>query len=244
MEIQRSLGSDIVMAFDDCTPYPVSEGEARLSMQLSMRWAERCKTAMFGSEQALFGIVQGGIFPHLRKESLEIIEELDFSGNALGGFSVGEPKVIMHELLESLVPGMADSKPRYLMGVGTPLDLVKSIQYGIDMFDCVLPTRNARNGTLFTWNGPVKIKNAVYKEDQRPLDETCGCITCLRYSRAYLRHLYQSGEILSSILNTYHNLYFYMDLMQQVRQGIKSGTFVQIVKKILEAYSTVDSFRS
>jgi queuine tRNA-ribosyltransferase len=228
------------MAFDECTPYPVSENEARHSMQLSMRWAKRCKESMSGSTQALFGIIQGGMFPHLREESLDRIEELNFPGNAVGGFSVGEPKALMHELLELICPKMNRSKPRYLMGVGTPADLVKSIQCGLDMFDCVLPTRNARNGTLFTWNGVIKIKNALYKDDTRPLDEDCQCITCRRFSRSYLRHLYQSGEILSAYLNTCHNLYFYMDLMRTVRRKIKKGTFDGFVKQIIEAYTVTE----
>lgn len=236
MEVQKALGSDIVMAFDECTPFPVSESEARFSMLLSMRWAARCQEAMRDSNQALFGIVQGGIFPHLRQESLERIEELDFPGNAIGGFSVGEPKPLMHDMLAMIGPMMDEKKPRYLMGVGTPVDILKSVQNGIDMFDCVLPTRNARNGSLFTWNGVIKIKNASYIEDSSPLDENCGCITCRRYSRAYLRHLYQSGEILSSILNTYHNLYFFLDLMRVVREKIRSGGFDSFARQVIASY--------
>jgi len=241
MEVQRVLGSDIVMAFDECTPYPVTRSEARRSMQLSMRWAVRCKKAMEGSRQALFGIVQGGVFTDLRRESLDFIHGLDFPGNALGGFSVGEPKPLMHELLEEIGPAMEEGKPRYLMGVGTPLDLVRSIACGLDMFDCVIPTRNARNGTLFTWNGILKIKNAAFKEDPLPPDENCGCLTCRRYSRAYLRHLHVSGEILGSILNTYHNLYFFIELMKASRHYIARGCFPDLVKKIETAYTSPET---
>ena len=223
IEIQRILGSDIVMAFDDCTPYPVSQSEARESMELSMRWAERSKRAMAGSSQALFGIVQGSVFTDLRRESLERLRETGFDGIAMGGFSVGEPKVLMYGVLEALQQDLPDELPHYLMGVGTPLDIVKAVQSGYDMFDCVLPTRNARNGMLFTWKGPIRIKNACFRDDPKPLDEACGCPTCLRFSRAYLRHLYVSGEILASVLNTQHNLYFYFDLMKRVQREIISG---------------------
>lgn len=223
IEIQRILGSDIVMAFDDCTPYPVSRSEAKESMEMSMRWAERSKRAMAGSPQALFGIVQGSVFADLRRESLGRLQQTGFDGIAMGGFSVGEPKMLMYDLLEALREELPDEVPHYLMGVGTPLDIVKAVQSGYDMFDCVLPTRNARNGMLFTWNGPIRIKNAGFREDPEPLDADCGCPTCRRFSRAYLRHLYVSGEILSSVLNTQHNLYFYFELMERIRTEIVSG---------------------
>lgn len=220
IEVQRTLGSDIVMAFDDCTPYPVSHDEARESMRLSMRWAERSKRAMAGSPQALFGIVQGSVFDDLRRESLDRLQQIGFDGIAMGGFSVGEPKLLMYDLLESLREDLPDELPHYLMGVGTPVDIVKAVQNGYDMFDCVLPTRNARNGMLFTWKGPIRIKNARYKSDSSPPDDDCACPTCRRFSRAYLRHLYISGEILAGILNTQHNLHFYFELMERIRTNI------------------------
>ncbi|MEJ2145638.1 MAG: tRNA guanosine(34) transglycosylase Tgt, partial [Acidobacteriota bacterium] len=203
--------------------YPVSHSEAQASMDRSMRWAERSKRAMAGSSQALFGIVQGSVFSDLRRESLERIQSIGFDGIAMGGFSVGEPKMLMYDLLEALREELPDEVPHYLMGVGTPLDIVKAVQSGYDMFDCVLPTRNARNGMLFTWKGPIRIKNACFKEDSEPPDPDCGCPTCSRFSRGYLRHLYVSGEILSSILNTQHNLYFYFELMERIRKEIVSG---------------------
>jgi len=237
MEVQRALGSDIVMAFDDCTPYPVSQEQARDSMERSMRWAARSRDAMAGSDQALFGIVQGSVFPELRRESLEAILEIGFDGVAMGGFSVGEPKLLMRELLDDLKDDLPDELPHYLMGVGTPVDLVSAIRSGYDMFDCVLPTRNARNGTLFTWQGPVRIKNARYRDDEGPIDERCRCRVCRRYSRAYLRHLYLSGEILGSVLNTYHNVYFYLDLMAEVRAALVEGAFLDLAARVEVAYA-------
>ncbi len=214
IEIQQLLGSDIIMAFDECTPYPVSRNEAEDSMHLSVRWAERCLKAWTNRDsQALFGIIQGGMFSDLRKECIEKIEEFDLPGIAIGGFSVGEPKEIMYGLLEEISGILPAAKPHYLMGVGTPVDIINSVKHGIDMFDCVLPTRNARNGMLFTWDGPVRIKNSIYSMDSQPVDSKCGCPVCRRYSRAYLRHLFISGEILSYTLNSLHNLYFYSELM-------------------------------
>ncbi|GAB4112748.1 MAG: tRNA guanosine(34) transglycosylase Tgt [Acidobacteriota bacterium] len=236
MEIQRALGADIVMAFDDCTPYPVSREEAAASMRRSMRWAERSRRALGESEQALFGIVQGSVYLDLRRESLERILALDFPGVAMGGFSVGEPKLLMYELLDRLRGDLPPALPRYLMGVGTPADLVQAVENGYDMFDCVLPTRNARNGNLFTWQGVVRIKNAGYRDDSRPVDEHCGCRVCRRYSRAYLRHLFVSGEILSAVFNTCHNLYFYLDLMAAVRQSIARGGLAELKARILQVY--------
>ncbi|MEM6583161.1 MAG: tRNA guanosine(34) transglycosylase Tgt [Pseudomonadota bacterium] len=220
MAIQRSLGSDITMIFDDCTPYPATESEARSSMELSLRWARRSKTAHGDSSAALFGIVQGGMYPHLRTESLRGLLDIGFDGYAIGGLSVGEPKDEMQKVLESVAPELPVDKPRYLMGVGTPADLLESVRRGIDMFDCVMPTRNARNGHLFTSKGVLKIRNSRYKNDTRPLDENCDCYTCRHFSRAYLHHLDKCNEILGSQLNTIHNLYFYQQHMAAIREAI------------------------
>jgi queuine tRNA-ribosyltransferase len=233
--VQEALGADVIMVLDDCTPYPVSEFEARDSMLRSMRWAKRSQDAATG-RQALFGIVQGSIFPDLRKESLERVLEMGFAGVAVGGFSVGEPKAMMHEVLNSLEDSLPQDQPRYLMGVGTPLDLVRCVRHGFDMFDCVLPTRNARNGTLFTREGKLRIKNSRYKDDDSPLDPNCECMVCQRYSRAYLRHLFVSGEILSSILNTHHNLYYYSSLMRQVREAISCCSLRDIETELAVYY--------
>lgn len=237
MQVQRILGSDVVMAFDDCTPYPVSRDEAAASMRRSMRWAERCRRALPKGGQALFGIVQGGVYEDLRRESLERILGMDFEGVAMGGFSVGEPKALMFEILEGLRGELPRELPHYLMGVGTPLDIVRAVECGYDMFDCVLPTRNARNGMLFTWGGPVRIKNARYAEDPEPLDPHCGCRVCRRYSRSYLRHLFVSGEILALILNTYHNLAFFQELMGRVREAVKQGRLGELRRRLEASYS-------
>ncbi len=224
MAIQRSLGSDIVMAFDECTPYPATKDEARASMELSMRWARECREHLPpNGRQALFGIVQGGMYADLRLESLEHIQAMDVEGIAIGGLSVGEPKGEMFAVLDALAPHLDAARPRYVMGVGTPEDLILAIDRGIDMFDCVMPTRNARNGTLFTDDGKVNIKNRVHAEDPAPLMEDCDCYTCRRFSRAYLRHLYMAGEILSSRLNTLHNLHYYCGLMRRARAAIEEG---------------------
>jgi queuine tRNA-ribosyltransferase len=236
VEVQIALGADIIMVLDDCTPYPVSRAEAKDSMLRSMRWALRSKEAMGGSQQALFGIVQGSVFPELRGESLARILEMNLPGFAVGGFSVGEPKLLMHEVLAALEETLPVDQPHYLMGVGTPLDLVRCVGHGFDMFDCVLPTRNARNGTLFTSQGKVRIKNKRYKKDGRPLDEECGCMVCTRYNRAYLRHLFVSGEILSSVLNTYHNLYFYGQLMKKIREAIAQGSLRQLEAELASKF--------
>ena len=233
VEIQRALGSDIMMVLDECTPYPCSHADAERSMELSMRWAgrgrDRWREVSDGS-QALFGIVQGGIYPDLRRRSIEVLLEMGFPGIAVGGLSVGEPKDAMVETVGETAPLLPWDKPRYLMGVGTPKDLVRAVAQGIDMFDCVLPTRNARNGCLFTSQGRVLIKNARYAEDDGPLDPECVCLVCRRYSRAYLRHLFMSGEHLSAILNTYHNLAFYLDTVRKIRESINSN----ILGKCLE----------
>ncbi len=235
IDIQNSLGSDIAMVFDDCTPYPAGYTDAESSMELSMRWARRCferwKIKNEGS-RGLFGIVQGGVYPDLRKRSAEMLAEMEFSGTAIGGLSVGEPRDVMDEIIEFTVPLLPRSRPRYLMGVGTPEDLIRSIAMGVDMFDCVLPTRNARNGCLFTSRGRILIKNAAYAEDPEPLDPECGCRTCRRFSRAYLRHLFMAGEYLSAFYNTVHNLTFYLDMMRKIREAIELDNFGNWLEKM------------
>ena len=223
MEIQMDLGSDIIMAFDECLKYPATDEEIKKSMDLTHRWLLRSKAAMTRAQSLLFGIVQGGLSLEHRKYSLAQVTSVELPGYALGGFSVGEPIELMHEIVKDLGPMMPESKPRYLMGVGTPLDLILSIDSGIDMFDCVMPTRVARNGTLYTWAGKLSIKRTEFKEDPRPLDLECDCYTCTNFSRAYLRHLFLSGEILSCRLNSIHNLHFYMSLMKKAREAIAAG---------------------
>ncbi len=229
MRIQGVLNSDIAMIFDECTPYPATEREAAESMRLSLRWAARSKAAHEGNPNALFGIVQGGMFEYLRNESLAELVKIGFDGYAIGGLSVGEPKEDMRRILEHTAPLLPADKPRYLMGVGTPEDLVASVFEGIDMFDCVMPTRNARNGMLFTQNGDIKIKNAQYRMDTRPLDEECDCYTCRNFSRAYLHHLHRLKEILGARLNTIHNLHYYQQLMQGMRSAIEEDRFADFV---------------
>ncbi|MFA5627292.1 MAG: tRNA guanosine(34) transglycosylase Tgt [Thiohalomonadaceae bacterium] len=229
MAVQRALGADIVMIFDECTPYPATEQQARDSMELSLRWAARSKAAHGDNPNALFGIVQGGMYPHLRAESLAGLIEIGFDGYAIGGLSVGEPKEEMLHTLSAIAPQMPVDRPRYLMGVGTPEDIVEAVRRGIDMFDCVLPTRNARNGHLFTSEGVVRIRNSQYQHDTRPLDPACECYTCRNYSRAYLRHLDKCGEILGARLNTIHNLHYYQFLMQNMRHAIEIGALTQTV---------------
>jgi queuine tRNA-ribosyltransferase len=223
MAVQRALGADIVMIFDECTPYPATEQQARDSMELSLRWARRSREAHGDNPAALFGIVQGGMYEHLREASLAGLQEIGFEGYAIGGLSVGEPKEDMARILDHLTPRMPADCPRYLMGVGTPEDIVEAVRHGIDMFDCVIPTRNARNGHLFVRGGEIRIRNAQYRNDTRPLDEGCACYTCRNYSRAYLRHLDQCNEILGSRLNTLHNLFYYQSLMQELRAAIAAG---------------------
>ena len=225
MRIQKVLNADIVMIFDECTPYPATIKEANDSMQLSLRWAKRSKEAHQGNSNALFGIIQGGMYEELRDVSLAGLTDIDFDGYAIGGLSVGEPKEDMLRILAHTAPKMPQNKPRYLMGVGTPEDLVAAVSQGIDMFDCVMPTRNARNGWLFTQYGDIKIKNAGYKTDTQPLDADCGCYTCQNFSRAYLHHLHKIGEILGSRLNTIHNLHYYQVLMAGIRSAIEAGEF-------------------
>jgi queuine tRNA-ribosyltransferase len=223
MEIQMTLGSDIIMAFDECLEYPASEEKICESMDLTYRWLLRSKEAMVRKESLLFGIVQGGLEEKWRMRSMEQILSVELPGYALGGFSVGEPIELMHRLVAQVGPRMPIQKPRYLMGVGTPLDLILMIDAGMDMFDCVMPTRTARNGTLFTWQGKVSIKRAEFKNDKGPLDPECACYTCQNYSKGYLRHVLMSGEIISARLNTIHNLYFYMELMKRSREAIREG---------------------
>jgi queuine tRNA-ribosyltransferase len=230
MQVQRELGSDIVMIFDECTPYPATVQEAADSMRLSLRWAKRSKEAHGDNPSALFGIVQGGMYEHLREESIAGLQEIGFDGYAIGGLSVGEPKDEMMATLDGIHQKMPTDKPRYLMGVGTPEDLVEAVRRGIDMFDCVMPTRNARNGHLFTTFGVVKIRNAQYEFDTKPIDENCDCYTCQNYSRAYLRHLDKCQEMLGSRLNTIHNLYYYLDLMANIRTAIENNQFEHFAK--------------
>jgi len=242
MEIQAALGSDIVMAFDECTQFPATRDEALASLQLTQRWARRSKQrlselhagpaaaadagiAIVNRSQALFGINQGSTYLDLREQSLEGLVEVGFDGYAIGGLSVGEEKSAMFEVVSHIAPLMPEDRPRYLMGVGAPEDIVAAVALGVDMFDCVMPTRNARNGQLFTSRGKLNIKNARYKDDAQPIDEVCGCAVCARYSRAYVRHLYMSGEILGSVLNSLHNVTFYLDMMGMMRQAITLGTF-------------------
>ncbi|TSA23098.1 MAG: tRNA guanosine(34) transglycosylase Tgt [Betaproteobacteria bacterium] len=223
MQIQRVLNSDIVMIFDECTPHPADWDTTRVSMELSLRWAERSKTAHAGNPNALFGIVQGGMYEDLRERSLTALAAMEFDGYAIGGLSVGEPKEDMMRILAHTAPQLPTHKPRYLMGVGTPTDIVQAVQQGIDMFDCVLPTRNARHGVLYTFNGSIHIKNAAHRHDQKPLDEGCACHTCQHFSRAYLHHLHRIGEPLGARLNSIHNLHFYQDLMRGLREAIAAG---------------------
>ncbi len=231
MRIQKVLNADIVMIFDECTPYPADEKTAGDSMRLSLRWAGRSKRAHEGNANALFGIVQGGMHEQLRDESLRELEQIGFDGYALGGLSVGEPKEDMLRILQHIAPQLPPEKPRYLMGVGTPEDLVDAISQGIDMFDCVMPTRNARNGMMFTRYGDIKIKNAQYRLDMRPLDEQCACYTCRHFTRAYLHHLHRIGEILGARLNTIHNLFYYQQLMSEIRVAIEADAFTDFVAR-------------
>nr|QLG20239.1 queuine tRNA-ribosyltransferase [uncultured bacterium]QLG20263.1 queuine tRNA-ribosyltransferase [uncultured bacterium]QLG20313.1 queuine tRNA-ribosyltransferase [uncultured bacterium]QLG20429.1 queuine tRNA-ribosyltransferase [uncultured bacterium]QLG20621.1 queuine tRNA-ribosyltransferase [uncultured bacterium] len=232
MQIQHVLNSDIAMIFDECTPYPATLDQAAASMRLSLRWARRSRDEhdRLNNANALFGIVQGGMHEVLRDESLAGLKQIDFDGFAIGGLSVGEPKEEFSRILAHTAPRLPQHKPRYLMGVGTPEDLVFAVGQGIDMFDCVMPTRNARNGWLFTRHGDIKIKNAQYKADMRPLDETCGCYTCRNFTRAYLHHLHRIGEILGARLNTIHNLFYYQVLMAEMRAAIEGGAFTDFTR--------------
>ena len=236
MLIQKQLNSDIVMIFDECTPYPAEKKIADQSMQLSLRWAKRSKHEhnRLNNKNAIFGIVQGGMYQDLRSQSLESLMEIGFDGFAIGGLSVGEPKEEMIRVLDYLPGKMPKDKPRYLMGVGTPTDLVEGVDRGIDMFDCVMPTRNARNGYIFTSKGTVKIRNAKYRTDTNPLDENCKCYVCKNYSRSYLHHLQKKNEILGSRLNTMHNLYYYQSLVKDMQLAIENNSFIQFKKNFYE----------
>jgi queuine tRNA-ribosyltransferase len=229
MEVQTALDSDVVMAFDECPPYPATEDQARKSMELSMRWARRSRDAFdaLGNPNALFGIVQGGTFRHLRHESIERLTEIGFAGYAVGGLAVGEPASERNAVLDAIQAWLPAQQPRYLMGVGTPTDIVQAVARGIDMFDCVMPTRNARNGHLFTSRGVVKVRNASHQCDTAPLDPDCSCYTCRHYSRSYLRHLDRCNEILGARLNTIHNLHYYLTLMARIRAALEGGTFAE-----------------
>ena len=231
MEVQRSLGSDVVMIFDECTPYPATHEESQVSMELSLRWAQRSKDAHGDNPSALFGIIQGGMYEDLREVSVKGLKAIEFDGYAIGGLSVGEPKEDMIRILDHTAPLIPDNKPRYLMGVGKPEDLVEGVRRGIDMFDCVMPTRNARNGHLFVTNGVLKIRNASHKTDTGPLDPECDCYTCKNYSRAYLHHLDKCKEILGSQLNTLHNLHFYQRIMKGLRNAIEQNKLDEYVEE-------------
>lgn len=231
MAVQRDLGSDIVMIFDECTPYPATEKEVADSMRLSLRWAKRSKDAHGDNPSALFGIIQGGMFESLRDESLAGLLDIGFDGYAVGGLSVGEPKPDMMRVLRHIAPQMPVDKPRYLMGVGKPEDLVEGVRRGIDMFDCVMPTRNARNGHLFTHTGVVKLRNAANRSNTGPIDPECDCYTCKSYSRAYLHHLDRCREILGATLNSIHNLHYYQTLMAGLRRSLEEGTFAEFVNE-------------
>ncbi|MEO8145412.1 MAG: tRNA guanosine(34) transglycosylase Tgt [Betaproteobacteria bacterium] len=234
MRIQRALNSDVAMVFDECTPYPATETQARQSMELSMRWAARSKRAHEGNTNALFGIVQGSIYESLRDESLAKLTEIGFDGYAIGGLAVGEPAADRSRIMNHTLTEMPAEMPRYLMGMGTPEDLIEAVVAGVDMFDCVLPTRNARNGWLYTRSGDVKIRNARWRDDARPLDETCACYACRKFTRAYLYHLQKANEILGARLNTIHNLHYYQQLMQQLRAAIEAGTLADTAARLLE----------
>jgi queuine tRNA-ribosyltransferase len=234
MKIQKKLNSDIAMVFDECTPWPATEMQARKSMELSMRWAERSKKAHEGNANALFGIVQGSVYEALREDSLNELQKIQFDGYAIGGLAVGEPSADRSRIMRHLLPGMPAEKPRYLMGMGTPEDLIGAVLAGVDMFDCVLPTRNARNGWLFTRSGDVKIRNAKWRDDSRALDEACTCYACRNFTRAYLYHLQKANEILGARLNTIHNLHYYLQLMKEMREAIEAGGLAATAARLLE----------
>ncbi len=245
MRVQHALGADIMMCFDECTPYPATHQQARESLELTTRWSLRSRREfdrLDGTERSaarspsLFGIVQGSVFHDLRRQSLDQLLEIGFEGYAIGGLSVGEEKSLMYDTVEFTAPQLPSSQPRYLMGVGTPADLIECVARGVDMFDCVMPTRNARNGQVFTSDGKLNVRNARFARDERPLDERCGCLVCRRHSRAYLRHLYQAGEMLAATLCSYHNLAFYLDTMRRIRQSISLGDFAAFRASFLERY--------
>ena len=240
MQLQLDFGVDIAMVLDECTPYPVEERIAKESMNLSLRWAERCRSAFQSEKASLFGIIQGGVFENLREESLTELIKFDFEGYAIGGLSVGEPKEEMEKVVDFITPKMPEDKPRYLMGVGTPLDIVKAVRSGVDMFDCVIPTRHARNGYLYTSKGIVKIRNSEYKNSLEPLDEACSCYTCSNFTRSYLHHLDKTKEMLGSTLQTIHNLHFYLSLMRNLRLSIETGTLQTFISEIEGTWNNFD----
>lgn len=235
MQVQRELGSDIVMIFDECTPYPASHQQAKESMELSLRWAERSKVAHGDNTSALFGIVQGGMYEDLREQSIEGLKAIDFDGYAIGGLSVGEPKEDMLKVLDIVAPKMPAAKPRYLMGVGTPQDLLEAVMRGVDMFDCVMPTRHARNAHLFTSTGVIKLRNAVHRHSMQPLDENCDCYTCQNFTRSYLHHLDKCKEMLGGQLNTIHNLRYYQRHMQSIREAIANDSLAEYASEFYAA---------
>jgi len=241
MQLQLDYGVDIAMVLDECTPYPVEEGEAKESMQLSLRWAKRCRSSFQSKRASLFGIIQGGVFNNLREESLAELIEIGFEGYAIGGLSVGEPKEEMDKIVDHIAPIMPEDKPRYLMGVGTPLDIAKAVQLGVDMFDCVIPTRHARNGYLYTSKGIVKIRNSENKHNLEPLDENCSCYTCSKFSRSYLHHLDKTKEMLGSTLQTIHNLHYYLSLMRNLRLCIETGTLQTFIKQFEDTWNNIDN---
>lgn len=236
IQIQETIGSDIAMVFDECLAYPSSKTETKKSLELTVEWERRCKVAHKKRKQALFGIVQGGMFKDLRKESIERIVEIGFDGYAIGGLSVGEPRELLYEMVHYVAPHMPQDKPRYLMGVGYPQDILEAVSAGVDMFDCVLPTRLGRNGTAFTSRGMVVVRNGKYANDKQPLDRACDCYTCKNFSRSYLRHLINCKEMLGSILVSYHNIYFFLNLMREVRKAIHTGCFNAFKCKFLRKY--------
>lgn len=242
MEMQRAIGADIIMAFDECAPYPATEAYIADSNAMTIAWAARCKAAWeqapprYGYAQTLFGIVQGGVFPHLRRQSAQQLMEIDFPGYAIGGLSVGEPKSAMYEMAAVVAEQLPAGKPRYLMGVGKPEDIVEAVNLGVDLFDCVIPTRNGRKGQAFSWQGPVNLRNATHKDDLQPIDAACACYACKRFSRAYVRHLFQAHELLGMRLVSLHNLYFYHTLMAAIRQAIAAGKFGEWRRNFQNAY--------
>ena len=235
IETQLKLGSDIMMIFDECTEYPLSKDETAKSMELSLYWAELSKMANSGN-QPLFGIIQGGGYNDLREDSLKSLMEIDFDGYAIGGLSVGEPKALREEIVSNISIKMPKDKPRYLMGVGKPQDIIRAVSYGIDMFDCVLPTRNGRNGQLFTHNGTVNIRNSQYEHDLSPIDENCNCFTCRNYNKSFIKHLDKSNDILAGRLMSIHNVYFYQDFMKKIRDAIEQDTFDNLLNKVISIY--------
>ena len=237
MDLQLSYGVDIAMVLDECTPYPAEVEVAAKSMNLSLRWAQRSRDAFKSENSSLFGIIQGGVYKELREQSLEALKNIEFEGYAIGGLSVGEPKEDLQNITNFIAPMMPDNKPRYLMGVGTPLDIVKAVESGVDMFDCVIPTRHARNGYLYTSDGVVKIRNSIHKDSLEKLDKQCDCYTCKNFSRSYLHHLDKTKEMLGSTLQTIHNLSFYLNLMRNLRLSIETGTLQSFVKEFEETWN-------